>query len=576
MRGICFSAAFAVLLVGACIFGIFAPHAQGASFTSLKSEFDELLTDPSRAGLRDSWLNLEKKFAQLEAESSGEEAASAAFYHARSRQELGRRSFSSVDHKEAVKLFAHTAEKYPKSRVAPESLVRQGGILYRLGHKKAAVPILEKLVTSYPKSPVIAEAQAMLHEYKGGKPAAQAAPPAAAAKTPAPASGKTAATPSAAKNSVTLKNITWTKKGQRAIVTLELDNTASVAHNFLPPDAARKTPGRLYLDIAGALPHESLKNDASPKGLVVTGIRTGKTEGGTRVTLECDGVQCYVVRSPKGSPQIIQIEVSRKEDIKGGISVSQPAAVAAPAKKGAKPSSSVIEQLGLTVKTIMLDAGHGGHDPGAQGGGITEKQFTLAMARKVGAMLKKEGFTVLFTRADDTFISLQDRPEIANDKNVDLFVSIHVNANPKNTVFGLETYYLSEARSKDAAVVAARENGVSIKNISDLQFILTDLMLSTKLKESRHLAKCVHNGILNRLKSAKLAAFDNGVRSAPFYVLMGARMPAILIEFGYISNERDCANLRDEAFIQRQAEGVVRGIVQYRAEIASLVPGSGN
>ncbi|MDL2267469.1 N-acetylmuramoyl-L-alanine amidase, partial [Desulfovibrio sp. OttesenSCG-928-G15] len=155
---------------------------------------------------------------------------------------------------------------------------------------------------------------------------------------------------------------------------------------------------------------------------------------------------------------------------------------------------------------------------------------------------------------------------------VDLFVSIHVNANPKNTVYGLETYYLSEARSKDAAVVAARENGVSIANISDLQFILTDLMLSTKLKESRHLAKCVHNGILNRLKNAKLAAFDNGVRSAPFYVLMGARMPAILVEFGYISNERDCANLRDEAFIQRQAEGVVRGIVQYRSEIASLVP----
>ncbi|MDL2268349.1 tetratricopeptide repeat protein, partial [Desulfovibrio sp. OttesenSCG-928-G15] len=355
MRGIRFSMVFMTLILGVGIFGLFAPYAQGASFTSLKAEFDGLVNDPARSGLRDSWLSLEKKFAQLEAQSSGEEAASAAFYHACSRQELGRRSFSSADHKEAVKLFAYTANKYPKSAVAPESLVRQGGILYRLGNKKAAVPILEKLVAEYPSSACTAEAKNMLDEYRKKSGAAPAAP----AKTSVSdaAGGKTPAK-SAAKDSVTLKNITWSKKGQRAVITLDLDNTASVAHNFLPPDTARKTPGRLYLDIAGALPHESLKTGASPKGLVVTGIRTGKTDGGTRVTLECDGVQCYVVRSPKGSPQIIQIEVSRKEDIKGGISVAKPAAAGAATgtsaasapKKGTRPSSSVIEQLGLTVK----------------------------------------------------------------------------------------------------------------------------------------------------------------------------------------------------------------------------------
>jgi N-acetylmuramoyl-L-alanine amidase len=163
---------------------------------------------------------------------------------------------------------------------------------------------------------------------------------------------------------------------------------------------------------------------------------------------------------------------------------------------------------------------------------------------------------------------------MANSKKADLFISIHVNANPKPGVRGLETYYLGEAKTKDAQTVAARENGVSVSKVSDLQFILTDLMLSSKVKESRHLAERVHEGILKRLRGAKLADPDNGVRSAPFYVLMGARMPAILVEFGYISNKDDAANLKNDAFLQRQAEGLVQGIKQYKADLAKAIPNS--
>ena len=231
-----------------------------------------------------------------------------------------------------------------------------------------------------------------------------------------------------------------------------------------------------------------------------------------------------------------------------------------------------MEQLGLTVQTIMIDAGHGGNDPGARSAGIIEKTFTLAMAKRVGALLNKEGFTVLYTRTSDTYISLQTRPDMANNKKADLFISIHVNANTKPGIRGLETYYLDEAKTQDAATVAARENGVSVKNISDLQFILTDLMLSSKVKESHHLADCVHKGILKKLRGAKFAAPDNGVRSAPFYVLVGARMPAILVEFGYITNTHDAANLKNDAYLQRQAEGLVQGVLQYKAELAKAVP----
>ena len=233
-------------------------------------------------------------------------------------------------------------------------------------------------------------------------------------------------------------------------------------------------------------------------------------------------------------------------------------------------SASVLEQLGLTVKTIMLDAGHGGKDPGCMANGLTEKAFTLAMAKRIGGLLEKKGYTVLYSRGDDTFITLPDRPDMANKHNVDLFISIHLNANPSSEIYGLETYYLDSAKTKDAAKVAARENAVSVQEISDLQFILTDLMLTSKVKESKSLAGCVQKAVMSSLRKGKQSTIDHGVRSAPFYVLVGARMPAILVEFGYATNAKEAVNLKDSTYLDRQAQGVVDGIAAYKDQLAKI------
>jgi N-acetylmuramoyl-L-alanine amidase len=429
---------------------------------SLIAEFDALTANPARGGRRDLWLSLEEAFAAQAAKNKGDVGAGAAFYHARAREELGRRSFLSADHSEAVSRFASVATAYPKHAVAAESLYRQANILtHRLGDRKGATVVLEKLIKNYPKAGNIPEARKLL----------------ARVKEEAQAQSKAQTQP----------------QGQTKAQNQSQTKTPAQAKAQTQPQGQAKAPARSQ--------------------------EQARTSGRT----------------------------------------------------GAK-AETVMEQLGLTVKTIMIDAGHGGNDPGAQAAGITEKTFTLAMAKRVGALLQKEGFTVLYTRANDKYIPLQDRPDAANAKKADLFISIHVNANPKPGIRGLETYYLDEAKTQDAATVAARENGVSVRNISDLQFILTDLMLSSKVKESHHLADCVHEGILKRLRAAKFAAPDNGVRSAPFYVLMGARMPAILVEFGYITNEHDVTNLKNDAYLQRQAEGLVQGIVRYRAELAKAVP----
>ncbi len=164
----------------------------------------------------------------------------------------------------------------------------------------------------------------------------------------------------------------------------------------------------------------------------------------------------------------------------------------------------------------------------------------------------------------------KQRAVLANNKKADLFISLHVNSSTDKKTNGLETYFLDLARTSSAATVAARENAVSVKNISDLQFILTDLMLTSKLQESKDLAATLHKGMYARLKQAGFTMNDNGVRSAPFYVLMGARMPAVLVEAGYCSHAEDARRLKSSKYLERLADGLAQGVVAYKAKLARL------
>jgi N-acetylmuramoyl-L-alanine amidase len=201
----------------------------------------------------------------------------------------------------------------------------------------------------------------------------------------------------------------------------------------------------------------------------------------------------------------------------------------------------------------MLDAGHGGKDPGAVYNGLYEKDINLRMVKIMGRMLEERGFKVLYTRTTDKFIPLDERTAMANTQKVDLFISIHCNAHPNRNVEGFELYYLNLAKTEDAVRVAARENAVSVKKISDLQVILTDLMLNSKIKESSQLARDVHARATSTMRKSYPDFTDHGVREAPFYVLMGAKMPAILVELGYITNPKNAALLNSEQYLTSMA-----------------------
>ena len=261
--------------------------------------------------------------------------------------------------------------------------------------------------------------------------------------------------------------------------------------------------------------------------------------------------------TPAASTRTSGAGASGKSDGKSGSAAS----------RAAKDTRSRAEQLGLEVRTVMIDPGHGGKDPGAQVPGLDERNLTLEMAKILGAELKKNGFEVLYTRTGNTYLGLDKRTDLANSSKADLFISIHANANTNPKMHGLETYYLSPADSKDASKVAARENSVSVSQVNDVQFILADLMRDTKTEESRTLARMVHKNVLAQVRAGKYSLHDNGARPAPFYVLMGAKIPAILLEMGYMTNADNLKLLKTKDFLQRQAQGVVKGIKEYRTYV---------
>jgi len=232
-----------------------------------------------------------------------------------------------------------------------------------------------------------------------------------------------------------------------------------------------------------------------------------------------------------------------------------------------KPAESIPTPIQTPARLkVAVDAGHGGDDTGAKGAlQLKEKDVALALAKALAEQLRGVGFEVLLTRSDDTFIPLWDRARLANEAGADLFVSLHLNSSKSRIAKGSEVFFLSlDAGDADAAGVAALENGGSAGTPatpdSVVASILDDLAQKAYLQDSERLAVAIQNQ-LNRLGGIK----ERGVKQAPFVVLRGAAMPAVLVETVFISNPKEAAKLKDPAFLKSAAESITRGVRNYFA-----------
>jgi N-acetylmuramoyl-L-alanine amidase len=244
--------------------------------------------------------------------------------------------------------------------------------------------------------------------------------------------------------------------------------------------------------------------------------------------------------------------------------------VAKPTRDG---QATLTRTLGLKIGRIVIDAGHGGHDTGTIGPtGLMEKDLCLDVALRLGKIVQQRlpGAEVVYTRADDTFIPLEDRTRIANEAKADLFISIHANSSHDHAARGIETYYLNLKGSPDAMEVAARENATAQESVHDLEGLVKRIAQSEKIDESREFAADVQESLSKRIQKNYKPVKDRGVRKAPFVVLIGADMPSVLTEISFLSNPSDEQLLKKPEHRQRVAEGLYQGVISYLQNLNSI------
>jgi N-acetylmuramoyl-L-alanine amidase len=227
--------------------------------------------------------------------------------------------------------------------------------------------------------------------------------------------------------------------------------------------------------------------------------------------------------------------------------------------------TSLVRALGLKVARVVIDPGHGGHDQGTQGAkGLLEKELVLDVAKRVGKMIEdRMGAEVIYTRSDDTFVPLEGRTALANDQKADLFLSIHANSSPQSKIAGVEVYYLNFTDVKDSLDVASRENASSQKSIFELRDIIQKITLHDKAEESKEFAGRLQTSLYTFSTRNFPASKNRGVKKAPFVVLIGASMPSVLAEIGFLSNPREEMLLKKADYRQRLADALFKGVSRY-------------
>ncbi|GMV23347.1 MAG: hypothetical protein AMXMBFR57_32960 [Acidimicrobiia bacterium] len=414
-------------------------------------------------------------------------------------------------------------------------------------------------------------------------PAAATPPPAAPAPTPTPAAPAVATPtgPTAALKAVTLTPL---PKGDR--LTLEFDREVLfTAERLAGPD-------RVFFDLEQADYQAATQALAEAlQGTRVQAVRLGRQDGAkARVVLELAG-------SPTHSAFVLYHPFRLVVDVESDVAPvapsgppppptpttpppAPPAPVAAPVVGPSGPAPSIApasttsggdyglaRQLGLGVSRVVIDPGHGGHDPGAKANGVEEAELVLDVALRVEALLQKAGVDVVLTRRTDEFIPLEERTAIANREGADLFLSIHANAARRTTARGVETYFLNFATNPEAEAVAARENATSAGSMGSLPKLVQQITLNAKVKESREFAQIVQTSMIRGLRQVNKTVQDLGVKQAPFVVLIGAQMPSVLAEISFVTNKSEATLLKRDAYKQKIAQSLADSILKYQASL---------
>jgi N-acetylmuramoyl-L-alanine amidase len=588
-----------------------------AAFVALKKDVEALRKDNEKKQFRH---NYEKLIVRLQAlantHKEGGKADDAAFVAAQLLEELYYVSRLDADKSAAVDAFISCADRFPKSNLADDALVAAARLTTDRAKARAS---LERVVAMGDDADLRAEAKAMLSSLpkpKKGEAKAEtsdamkaalakiedsdghapvtagpAVPPtpvtAAPAVPPAKELAKPALTavevlpeaPPAGTPSRKVIVIKHDKTASESVVTLRMSGDVGITRGEVP--IAEGGPRRIFYDLAPAKLGQRNIQPIEVHDGVVARVRAGQYDTEVvRLVVELEGEAepaLQVVRHPFEVRLKTAVQPPAVDVLAGNLRPAQPSPkepdpeeVKKRFEQGTPGGVSISQQLGLAVHRVVIDAGHGGTDTGAIGpSGVKEKDLTLQIAKRVREKILGEfpDVEVIMTRDDDKTLALQDRTNTANSAAADLFISIHCNASPFRRVRGVETYTLNITHDRYAMKLAARENAeMGEGSISDLEFILADLAMKSNVDDSVRLGRSVQAGIMKNLKKRWNDVPDLGLKHALFYVLMGNRMPSILVETSFVSNKTEEQRLASAAYQDSIADGILSGIREFIQE----------
>ncbi len=541
-------------------------------YEAARRDADSLLASERSQRFRDRWESVIGKFSTIADKYPAAPQAPDALYQAGDLwRRLYRKSWLKDDLDRSRRSFERLVRAYPRHELADDALLARADVLETLGRKKEAYETLQDLLSRHPRRETAEKARAQLAELSSFSPAARRTAP---APRPAAAAGVPSAPATAAPVTVTEVRA-WSNPDYTRVV-IYASGPLKVTKRVLPADEkAGKTP-RLFLDLTAARLARGLGDPIPVKDGLLHQIRSSQNDADTvRVVMDIDSIDDHLLFT-MDNPFRVVLDVSGK----GGKLPAAAEGAPAGGDTGDQPLS-LARQMGLGVKVIALDPGHGGRDPGARGPtGVQEKDVNLAVARKLREFLQQKGYQVHLTRESDVFIPLEDRPAFARDHGADLFISVHCNANRNRAMRGIATYFLGVAKDRESSEAAMLENAISENTMGDLEQILLDLARAANLRESSSLAESIQAEICRGIRCRYSAAGeDNGVKQAPFYVLMGTTnsrrkpMPAVLLETSFISNPEEEKLLADPDFQDQLARSITDGVRSYADSLSPAAMG---
>lgn len=350
-------------------------------------------------------------------------------------------------------------------------------------------------------------------------------------------------------------------------VVIDLDKKTTFDYRLLKQDPSIDKPRRFYVDIKDAKMGKELTSALDVNDGLLSRVRSGQYESDTvRVVLDIKSIEDYkIFMLPNPYRIVIDIYGTGSKYVKAKDTAAT-TTTSTQTAKNTEPAGKTPKSNATKVRTIVIDAGHGGNDPGAVGKRkLKEKDVTLKIAKLLKKELSKSTKAkVILTRTKDVYVPLDERTAIANSKDADIFVSIHINASERAAANGVETYYLGASGDEAARKVAERENASTSEEMNDiLQYILKDLEQTGNKNESVRLASVIQERLAKDLKKKYKDVKSNGIKGALFYVLVNCNMPSVLVEVSFISNPTEEKRLRTDKYLKDVAKSISGAIVDY-------------